>query len=442
MNITKQDIDALNAIVTVKIDNKDYQPKVDKVLKDYKKTASVPGFRKGLVPMGMIKKQYERSIIIDEVNKLLQDGLNNFLKEEALDILGNPLPKPDEKFSWEADTFNFDFEIGLAPKFDINLDTKNKVTLNTIIADKDFIDEEVANLRKQHGKLVSQTAVVEDGRAVGDFSFEYKGEQKEKNATIELDKIKGKANIKKFLGKKVGDEITLKTKNLFKDDHDLMHALDLDHDDAHNFNSTVTFKITEVNKTELADLNQDLFDKLFGKDKIKSEADLRKEIKTIVEKQFENQADQQFLNAATDYLIANTKFDLPDTFLKKWLQVGGEKQLTEDEAAAEYERSEKGLRYQLLEGKIAKDHDLRVTYEELRKHAGNVISAQYVQYGMPAPKEEELAPIIDNVMANKEETQRMSEQAMSQKLLDFYKENLKYKTKEVTYKEFVEETYK
>jgi trigger factor len=442
MNITKKDIDSLNTVLTVEVDKQDYLPKVEKILKDYKRTATVPGFRKGYVPMGMIKKQYEKSVIIDEVNKLLQDALTKYLTDEKLDILGNPIPKPDENFTWDSEKFAFDFELGMAPKFNIDLDTKNKITLNSIVADKAFIDEEVLNIQKQYGKLISQTEVVEDGRIVGDFTFEYKGENQTKNATFDLDKIKGKVNQKKFLGKKIGDEIKLKTKGLFKDAHDLMHALGLDHDDAHGFDVPVSFKITEINKTELAELNQELFDKLFGEGKISSEKELREEIKNTAEKQFQNQADQQFLNAATDYLIENTKFDLPAEFLKKWLQIGTDKELTKEEAIAEYDRSEKGLRYQLIEGQIAKEHDLRVAYEDLRAYAGNVVSQQYMQYGMPKPSGEELKPIVDSVLQNQEESRRLSEQLMSQKLLDFYKENLKYKTKKVTYKEFVEETYK
>lgn len=443
MNITKKDIDVLNAVLTVEVDKKDYQLKVDKILKDYKKTASVPGFRKGFVPMGMIKKQYEKSIVIDEVNKLLQEALTKYLTDEKLDILGNPIPMPDENFSWENEKLAFDFELGMSPKFEINLDTKKKISLNTIIADKDFINDEVANIQKQYGKLTSQTEVVEGGRMVGSFSFEYKGEQKEKDATIDLDQIKGKPNLKKFLGKKVGDIIDLKTKGLFKDDHDLMNALGLDHDDAHGFNVPATFTITEVNKTELAELNQELFDKLFGAGKIKTEKELRAEIKKSAEKQFQQQADQQFLNASTDYLIANTKFDLPAEFLKKWLQVGTDKELTKEEAIAEYQRSEKGLRYQLIEGQIAKENDLTVTYEELRVYAGEVVTAQFAQYGgQIGLDEEQLKPIVDNVLANEDETRRLSEQLMSKKLLDFYKEKLNYKEKEVTYKEFVEETYK
>ncbi len=442
MNISKQDIDKLNAVITVDIDKKDYQPKVEKILKDYRKTASVPGFRKGQVPMGMIKKQYEKSIIIDEVNKLLQDALNNFLIEEKLDILGNPIPKPDENFSWDKDTFVFDFELGMAPKFEIDYDTKKKVTLYKIIADDAFIDDEVSNIRKQYGKLITQAEVVDGARIVGIFSFEYKGEQQEKNATIELSQIKGKTNLKKFLGKKVGDVLSLKTKGLFNEDHDLMHALGLDHDDAHGFDTAVTFTISEITTTEPAELNQELFDKLFGKDKIKTEEELRTEIKKSAENQFQNQADQQFLNAATDYLIESTSFDLPADFLKKWLQIGGEKQLSEEEAAAEYERSEKGLRYQLIEGQIAKENDLKVSYEDLKNYAITLIGQQMAQYGQPIPEEKELHEIADRILANQEETKRMQEQLMSQKLLDFYKEKLSYKTKELTYKDFVAEVYK
>ncbi len=358
-------------------------------------------------------------------------------------MLGNPLPKPDDKFTWEKLPYHFDFELGLAPKFEIDLDVKNKITLYHIVADDAFIDEELLHIRKQYGKLISQEEVQEGCRLTGTFTYEYKGEKKEKEAIFDLDKIKGKGNLKKFLGKKPGDSLTLKTKNLFTDDHDLMHALGLDHDDAHGFDTEVSFTISELNLMELATLDQEFFDKIFGPEKVKDEAELREEIKKSAEKQFQNQADQQFLNAATDYLIAHTKFDLPAAFLKKWLQIGTGKELTEEEAIAEYERSEKGLRYQLIEEQIAKEHNLVIGFEELRKYTEEALIAQYAQYGLPKPSTKDLQPIVNNVLSDKEETQRLSEQLMSQKLLDFYKENLKnYKKKDVTYKEFVEETYK
>ncbi len=442
MNITKQDIDALNAELKIEINKDDYQPKVEKILKDYKSKANVPGFRKGHVPMGMIKKQYEKSVIIDEVNKLIQEALNKYLSEEKLDILGNPLPKIDENFSWEKEDFVFDFELGMAPKFTVDLDTKNKISLNKIVADKDFIDGEVTNIRKQYGKMLTQDEVTEESRVAGTFTFEYKRENKEQKSTIDLDQIKGKTNLKKFIGKKVGDTLQLKTKNLFKDDHDLMHALNIDHDDAHNFDTEVKFEISEINKLELSELNQDFFDKIFGEGVVKSEKEMRNKIKETAEVQFQVQADQKFLNDATEYLIENTKFDLPAEFLKKWLKTGTEKELTDEEAKAEYERSEKGLRYQLIESHLAKQHNLQYTYEEIREHASKVVISQFAQYGQPAPAEDQLKLFVDNIMGNQEEVKRLGEQIMGEKLVNFYKENLKYKEKEVSYKDFVEETYK
>lgn len=442
MNITKQEIDALNTIVTIAIEKDDFRPNVDKVLNDYRKKASIPGFRKGFVPMTLIKKQYEKSVVIEEVNKLLQDGLNNFIVEEKLDILGNPIPKPNNDFSWDNEDFTFDFEIGLSPKFEINLEAKNNISLYKIVADDAFINEEMMHVQKQYGKLVTESEVSADGRVVGAFSFEYKGEAKEKNANVEISQINGKANQKKFIGKKVGDVIELNTKGLFNDDHDLMHALALDHDDAHGFDADVKFTITEISKYELAELNQELFDKLFGEGVIKSVEEFKAEIKKTAENQFQGQADQKFLNDATDFLIKNTSFELPGEFLKRWLQMTGEKEMTFEEASQEFERSEKGLRYQLIEGQLAKENNLQVTMEDLRSFAKNLLKVQYAQYGQELLNDEFLDGVADRVLQNQDEVKRLSEQIITQKLMSLYKEKMKYKTKEVTYKEFVEESYK
>jgi trigger factor len=442
MNITKQEIDALNTVVTIAIEKEDFRPNVDKVLNDYRKKASIPGFRKGFVPMSLIKKQYEKSVVIEEVNKLLQDELNKYIVEEKLDILGNPIPKPNSDFSWDNENFSFDFEMGLSPKFEINLEAKNNILLYKVMADEAFINEEMMHVQKQYGKLVTESEVSSDGRVVGTFSFEYKGEAKEKNANVEIAQINGKANQKKFIGKKIGDVIELKTKGLFNDDHDLMHALALDHDDAHGFDADVKFTITEISKYELAELNQELFDKLFGEGVIKSVDEFKAEIKKTAEKQFQGQADQKFLNDATDFLIKNTSFELPGEFLKRWLQMTGEKEMTFEEASIEFDRSEKGLRYQLIEGQLAKENNLQVTMEDLRSFAKNLLKVQYAQYGQELLNDEFLDGVADKVLQNQDEVKRLSEQVITQKLMNLYKEKMKYKTKEVTYKEFVEESYK
>ncbi|WP_298264793.1 trigger factor [uncultured Lutibacter sp.] len=440
MNITKESIDALNAVVKVEVSAADYQDKVAQILQDYRKKADIPGFRKGHVPMGMIKKQYGKSIMIDEVNKLIQESLNKFLTEEKLDILGNPLPKIQDDFSWDADDYSFEFELGLAPEFEVNLDAKKKITQYNIVADKDLLDKEVENIQKRFGKLVSKEAVEEGDNITGTFVNEEK--EINKKSTIELASIKGKVNQKKFIGAKVGDVIELKTKGLFDDDHKLMGALGLTHDEIHELEIPLTFTVEEINVTELAEVNQELFDKVFGPDVVKSEEELREKIKEDAEKQFQTQADQQLLNAVTEYLVENTNFDLPAEFLKKWLAVAGEKPMTPEQAAEEFEKSEKGLRYQLIEGKVLKDNELQINFEELKDFTKGFVKAQMAQYGQLNPEEKDLDDIVQRVLSNQDEAKRLQEQLVSQKLLNFYKENITFKVKEVTYEEFVKEVYK
>ncbi len=439
MNITKEQIDDLNAVVKVAISKEDYQDKVEKILKDYRKQANIPGFRKGQVPMGLIKKQYGKAVLVDEVNKLLQDNLNKYLTEEKLDVLGNPLPKQQENFDWESDRLDFEFELGLAPNFDVQLKTKKAVTQYKIVADKKMIEEQVERIQKQYGKLVSKSEVGKKDEVTGTFSNEV--EDIDHKTTIEMDKVKGKKAIDTLLGKKVGDSVTLSTKGLFKEDYLLSSALGINRDKADKLDTNVTFTIEEINEREPAALDQDLFDKLFGKDKVTSEKELKDRIKEDSEKQFEQQSDQKLLNDITEKLIDETKFDLPAEFLKKWIQISGEKPLTEDEAKEEFERSEKGLRYQLIEGKIIQENNLQVQFDELKEFAKGFIKSQMAQYGHMDPKDEELEGIAARVLGNQDEVRRLSEQLMSQKLLDLYKEKANLKVKEVSYDDFIKEAY-
>lgn len=440
MNITKENIDALNAVVKVEISAADYQDKVEKILKDYRQKANIPGFRKGQVPMGMVKKQYGKSIMIDEVNKLLQESLNKFLVEEKLDILGNPLPKIQDDFNWDAADYSFEFELGLAPEFDVDLTAKNKITQYNIVADDELLSKEVENLQKRFGKLVTKDVIEEGVTIAGSFANEEKGI--DKKSTIALDTIKGKANQKKFIGKKVGDVITLESKGLFDDEHKLMGALGLGHDEVHGLDISLTFTVEEINVTELAEVNQELFDKIFGPEVVTSVEELKEKIKEDAEKQFQQQADQQLLNAVTEYLVENTKFDLPAEFLKKWLAVAGEKPMTPEQAAEEFDKSEKGLRYQLIEGKVIKDNELQINFDELKDFTKGFVKAQMAQYGQLNPEEKDLNDIVQRVLSNQDEAKRLQEQLMSQKLLNFYKENITFKVKEVNYENFVKEVYK
>ena len=438
MNITKKEVDSLNAVLTLDIAKEDYEGRVNKILTDYKKTANIPGFRKGHVPMGMIKKQYGRAVLLDEVNKLIQENLHKYLTEEKLDVLGNPLPKNEEQIDWNADDFSFEFELGLSPEFDAD-DKPKQIKPYKNVADKKFLDNQIKTIQKQYGKLIAKKEVSKNDEITGTFSNEEKNI--DNKATFSLERIKGKKQLEQLLGAKVGDTLTLKTKGLFKDDHDNQNVIGVSHDEAHGLDIEVQLVIDEVNEREPAELNQELFDKLFGKDTVTSEKELRDKIKEDAEKQFEQQSDQTLLNNAVESLIENTKFDLPKEFLIRWIQKSGEEEFTDQEAKEEYERSEKGLRYQLIEGKLMKDNNIELTFDELKSYAKSMIAQQMLQFGQTDPKDEELENIAARILSNQEEVKRLSDQLKQQKLLTFFKENAKLKTKEVSYDDFIKEAY-
>ena len=439
MNITRENIDTLNAVVKIDITKSDYSENVEKILTNYRKTANIPGFRKGQVPMGLVKKQYGKSVLADEVNKTLQEALGKYLTDEKLDVLGNPLPIAKDDLDWEGDDFSFEFEIGLSPTFEIKLKAKKALTKYTITADKKMIDDQLINIQKQYGKLAAKTVVGDEDEVTGVFFNDAEGI--EATATLTLDKLKGKSNVKAFSGANVGDVLTLDTKELFNDSHDLMTYLKVDHDTAHGLEVQVTFTISEVNTRELADLDQELFDKLFGPGAVNSVTELRAKITEDAEKQFVQQADQKFLNDVTEHLVENTKFDLPVKFLQKWIQTAGETELDEAQAKEEFEKSEKSMRYQLIESKLIVENNLQVNFEDLKAYTSEMIKGQMAQYGQMNPTEKEIEDIVARVLSNQEEVKRISEQLTSQKLLDFYKENANFKDKKLAYEAFVKEVY-
>jgi trigger factor len=439
MNITRNNVDALNAVVTVEVSKSDYSNKVEKVLADYRKNASISGFRKGTVPMSLIQKQYGKAILLEEVNKLLQENLNKYLVEEKLDILGNPLPKVTEEFNWDLEDYKFEFELGLAPEFKVDLGAKNDLVQYKIIADDKMLNDQITRIQKQYGKLIAKDTVEEGNDVSGIFANEEKGINN--RTTLSLDVFADKSTAKAFVGKKVGDVVTLNTKGLFDDDHKLMDYLAVGHDDVHGLDIEVTFTIDEVTTHEPAVLDQELFDKLFGSKAITSVDELKAKIKEDAEKQFAQQADQKFLNDVTEFLIANTKFGLPAEFLKKWIQTAGENPLSAEQAEVEYANSENGLRYQLIEGKVINENNLQITFEDLKNFTSDVIKKQMAQFGQMNPTDEDVQGIVARVMSNQDEVKRLSEQVMSEKMLNLYKDKVKAKSKEVSYDDFIKAMY-
>jgi len=438
MKVSKKDIDKLNSIISIDIEKNDFESNVENVLKDYRKRANIPGFRKGHTPIGLIKKQYGLSVKVDEINKLIQKGLSDYLSNEKLAILGNPVPVEKNNIDWNADKLTFDFEIGLSPKLEVSLKNKKAIPSFEIDVDKKMIDDQIKNIQNQYGKLLAKNRIEDDFEINGNFKNE--DFEIDNKSNFKLKDIKGKSNKELLKKLTIGDSVELKTKGLFTKDSDLTFHLKID-DQKKDEIKVVNFSLTEINKRVPADLDQELFDKLFGKNSIKSVTELKDKLKKDAESNFANQTDQKLLNDITEHLIDNTKFELPDKFLKKWMQTAGEKKLTEQEANEEYEKSEKGLRYQLIEAKIIEQNDIKIDHIKIKDFAKELIKSQMKQYGQNSPEEKELESIAQRILSNKDEVKRISDQLLSKELLELFKNNLKFKKNKVSYEKFIEMAY-
>ena len=440
MDISKTDIDQLNSVINMTIDRKDYEKKVGSILSDYRKNANIPGFRKGHVPMGMIKKQYEKAVIADEVNKLLRENLDKYIKDEKLELLGNPIPKASkEDLDWEASKLNFEFELGLAPKFDIKLNVLKKVVCYEIEPEKKMIQEQLIHLQKQYGKLVSQKKI-EKGYEIT-AQFKNQEVELEKMVNFSIEDIKSKKLILALNEAKTGAILSFPAKRLFKDNVTAKRLLSVDDKKLEDiFKVDVTIELKEINERILADLNQELFDKLYEPGTVSSVKDLEEKIKVGLQTQFEPQANQKLMNDISEAIVEKTKFKLPVDFLKKWIQTSAKEPMTKEDAINEFNKSEKGIRYQLIEGKIISENELNITFEELKDFTAIMVQKQMLQYGQ-TPEKEKLDEIVSNIMSNQEETRRISEQLMGDKMLNFYKDKAPLKTKKIGFDAFIKQAY-
>ncbi|UFH36686.1 trigger factor [Flavobacterium acetivorans] len=439
MDIKRVAIDAVNETIVMTVVHMDYKGQVAKRINEKMPLATVKGFRKGQVPKDLVEKQYGKKIKEEEVKKVVDLALERFVQSERLNLLGTPLPKVNENFDWDAEELVFEYEIGLVPNFELDLEAKNDIVKYVVTADDKLIDGQVERIQKQFGTAIPQEVVVAGSDLTGTFTNEENGIN---NATtISLDIFKDKATADKFIGKKVGDVVTVNTKDLFEDAHQLMDVMKIAHDEVHTIAVDVDFTIEAINTTELAELNQELFDKLFGAGNVASLEELKAKIKEDAEAQFAQQADQKLLGDVTEFLIENTKFDLPAEFLKKWLQTVGEKKMTPEEAEVEYARSEKGLRFQLIEGRAMAQSDIKITFEDLKTFTAKNIRQQMAQFGQTNPTDEEVQGIVARVLSNQDEVKRLSDQVVAEKLLELFKEKANPTTKEVTYEEFIAASY-
>lgn len=438
MNITQNVIDELNALITVTIEKEDYKEKVEKALNSYRKNATIKGFRKGQVPMSFVKKQYEKAAIYEEVNQMLQSGLNEHIQKEKLSILGNPLPKQAEDFNWDADPLVFEFEVGLAPDFKVDLSKANVENYKVVVGD-DEVQKYVDNFAKRFGSVKSLDEV-EEGEV--NIKIQLKELDADKNEVEGgLDKetflfMEEIANPAPFVGKKFEETFEISAKDISEDSAKLEDILGWTAEQIENFDGFFEVTIKEISSMETSAVDQSLFDKVYGEGNVKSEEEFRQKIKDEASKMYVRETDKQMMNDVVESLLKETKFDLPTDFLSRWLHSTNEKITSIEDAKEQLKKEEDGLRYQLIESKIAEAYDLKVEFDDVQNAAKAMIREQLAMYGQSDMPEEDLEKIVQGSLQNQEEFRKIADQVFADKLMQTFKDNAKLTEKEVTFEEF------
>lgn len=444
MNITQEKIDDLNAVIKVQLKEEDYQDKVENQLKEYRKKASVPGFRKGHVPMGMVKKMVGTNLLVDELNKILSDTLQEYLTKEKLEVLGNPLPKmeDDETIDWENQKeFEFKYEVGLAPSFKVDSLDKLKVDAYKIkVSDKD-VQKYVDDLARRYGKMTNPEVAEKDDMVFGKFE-ELDGEGKVKegginnSSVIIINAVTDKNLQKQLIGAKVGDKFVVDPKTVSEHESDQAQAIGVDVSELKNIISKFNYTVEKVNRVIASDLNQELFDKIFGEGGVKSEKEFRDKIAEELNKGLIADSDRKLKADVQDALMDSLKLKLPDTFLKKWIKASNDKPITDEQIEAEYDMYAKSLQWQLIENKIIEANEIKVEFEEVIDYTKGLLTQQMQSMGMPANDDEQLTQTAQSVLQNQEEARKIYGMLYDSKLMNLYKTTCKLKEKQVSLEEF------
>ena len=443
MQIERETSGELTARVKVKLEPGDYQPRVEQVLNDYRKSATIPGFRKGKVPMALIKKQYGTPVLVDEINKLLQESLGKYLDEEQLNVLGQPIPAHDEEDSGNFDQpgdFQFAYDIGLAPEISLDFGKKAVFTRHSIKVDKKAIEAAIEDHRRRHGQLTDEEVSGDKDLLVGHMAqLDDAGAVLEggiaNDANVSIEHISDKKTKKALQGLKVGDVVTVDPHLVSHGHDDLGKMLNITHDQVHDLNGSFQFDVKEIKRMHLHENNQELWDKVVGKDEVSDAKAFEAKVKEEIEAQFDRDAEWVFRRRFVVDLLEHLQLPMPDDFMKRWIQVANEQEITEEQVNQEYAAYAESLRWQLVQSAVMKATEMRVSQEELLDEAKRMIGAQYAQYGMPI-EGEYLESFAQNALANEEERRRIADVIIERKVVDDLKTRVTIKDKAISYEEF------
>jgi trigger factor len=444
MNIVRKDLDQNNATITLSIEKVDYAEKVDKTLRDYRKKANIPGFRPGMVPVGLVKKMYGKAVLAEEINKLVSDNLYKYIRENNVNNLGEPLPNETEQKPIDFDTqedFEFVFDLGIAPEFEVELTKKDKVKFYAITVSDEMIENQVKSYTGRYGKYIQEEVVEEKDMLKGELLEMANGKVNEsgikvQDATLTAAYMKDDAQKALFVGAKKGDVITFNPAKAFESEVEISSLLKISKDAAKAIDADFQLKIEGITRYQESEVDQELFDKVYGEGVVKSEEEFRTKIKENIQENLVADSEYKFGLDAQEMLVA--KFDnlsFPETFLKRWVLASNEK-FTAEMLEEDYPKMIADLKWQLIKGKLIKSSNINIESNDVEEFAKKMAKAQFAQYGMIGMDDEIIANYAKDMMKKEETVQTIVDRVTDQKIFAVIKEAVKLDNKEVSIEDF------
>ena len=443
MNITRENFDDLNAVLTVKIEKPDYEEKVETVLKDYRKKANIKGFRPGMVPIGLIRKMYGKAIKIDEINKVVTENVQKYLIDEKIEILGDPLPKTDEQEKIDFDTqedFAFSFEVGLSPAIELEL-SGNIVNRYEIIVDDKMKNDYRDNYTRRYGELKESDTTGEKDVIKGSMeALDEAGNLRTEGPSVEetsigIDLIKDEDIKALFIGKAAGDNVDFDLRKAYPNETEISSMLRIKKEDAAGIDGIYRFTIKSISRFHPAEVNNELFDKVYGEGVVNSEEEFMKKIEEEIAANLSKETDYKLMMDIKDLALDKTEIHLPEEFLKKWLLRLNEK-TTSEQIDEEFDSFRKDLKWQLIKNKVARENEVKISEEELLMEASKITRHQFQQYGLYYATDDQIENYAKETLKREEDAKRIADKILDEKVISILKELVKVEEKSVSAEEF------
>lgn len=448
MKSTLNKTNDVNGTIVIELEKADYQEKVDKSLNQYRQRANIPGFRQGKVPKSLIQKMYGKAILVDEINKLVSDEIGNFIRDNQLKVLGEPLPADnlDEEIDLEKDeVLTFSFDVALTPEFDLKLDKSVELTYHNVQLESDLLDRQIDAYKQNYGTYVTVEEEAKDTDLIKGTLVEMDGDNEKEegqvieNAILMPSYIKDEDTKNSFIGAKVGDSVVLNPKKAYDNNEaEIASLLQTTKEEVAKIDSDFRFDIKEVTRYKEAEMNQELFDKVLGEGVASTEEEFKAKMESELVKQFKPDIDHLFIHEARDLIVKMMEdVAFPDELLKRWLLAADEKR-TAEEIEKDFPKILEDLKFHVARQKIVEENDIKVEFSDIEALAVEVARAQFAQYGMTNLPADVLQNYTKNLLSKEETVRNLYDRATEDKIIDWLKENVTVVEKEISSKDFSE----